>query len=142
MSALEKLHHRNDGLRIGREPAEPRSNITIQCLHIHEIKVDVRVNQLERLHALVAGGIPDDRQMQTVFPCLYNRFDDRGDEVGPGYEIDGSSSERLKLKHQFGKLPACQFHPVPASTAYLVVLTELTMQRTAAEEDHPRALLP
>ena len=62
--------------------------------------------------------------------------------MGSRDKVYGSSPEGLKIQHQICKFLIRKNHPVPAALAYLIVLTVLAVKRTAAEEDHARALLP
>ena len=140
MSALEEFHDRHDGLRVGRKTAEPRGDIAAERLDVYQIEVDVRIDQLQSLNALVAGGVPDYGKGQPLCLRSLYGFDYGRNEMRSGNQVYGCRTEGLKLQHKRRQLLHGEFHPVPALLADLVVLAVLAVKRTAAEEYHPGSL--
>ena len=110
----------------------------VAVLHVGHVDVDHAVEQGQRLGAVVAAGIVDERQAQSPASGDGDRGQDLGDHVARGDQVDVVASLGLERQHHRGEFLRLHLASEPL-LADLPVLAEDAAQAAPGEEDGPRA---
>ena len=134
----DEVHAPVDRVHIALAAAERPCDLPVVCLHVHQIQVHIRVDDLKPLDALVARTVPHDRKGEPSAPGQVEGLGDGGDEMRSRDQVQARRPEGLQLEEDLGQLVECDIHPVGVliPRGYLPVLAEAAAERAAGEEHH------
>jgi hypothetical protein len=110
----------------------------VAILEVGHVDVDDAVEQGERLQAVVAAGVVNERQAEPALSGDAQGRDDLRHDMARRDEIDVVAADRLQSQHQVGELLVARLHAF-ASPGNLKILAIDAAQVAPGEEDRARA---
>jgi len=137
--------HLADGCLVDRHVVanvgEPPGDLAVAVLHVRHVDVDDAVEQRQRLEAVVAAGVVDERDSQPGCGGQQHAGQHLGHHMARSHEVDVVATRRLQLEHH-PRQPAGVDLAAAGSLADLPVLAEDAAEAAPAEEDRARASSP
>ena len=112
--------------------------LVVAIFEVGHVDVDDAVEQGERLQAVVAAGVVDEREAQPARGGDAQGRDDLRHDVARRDEIDVVAADRLQSQHQAGELLVARLRAF-ASPGNLEILAIDAAQVAPGEEDRARA---
>ncbi len=134
--------------RVIRSITGHRSNLRVPEFVIRHVNVDNTFQAFQGVYPVVAAGVVDERDFQSLFNSDFQSREDLWYYMGRGDEIDVVTACMLKADHHAGQF-GVGYSPAGAFVTDVVILAETAIQVAVGEKDgagtvcaHQRRLLP